>query len=158
MNLRERIAAARARLPAVYWTVWLGTLINRLGQFVGPLLTFYLTQDRGYELTEAGGIIALLGLGQVAAALVGGVLADRLGRRATMALSLFGAAATMLVLAQARSYDAIAVTVLVLGFTGELYRPAVAALVADVVPAKDRVYAYGLLYWCINIGFAIAPV
>jgi MFS family permease len=142
----------------VYWTLWVGTLVNRLGQFVAPLLTFYLTQDRGYSLGEAGFVIACFGAGQVAAALAGGVLADRLGRRVTMAASMFGTAATMLVLASVRSYEGIAVTVAVLGFTGDLYRPAVAATIADVVPARDRVYAYGLLYWCINIGFAIAPV
>src|SRR5205085_7226025 len=45
VTLLGRITAARARLPPVYWTVWLGTLINRLGGFVGPLLTFYLTRD-----------------------------------------------------------------------------------------------------------------
>lgn len=158
MKLFARIAAARARLPAVYWTVWFGTLVNRLGGFVGPLLTFYLTGTRGYSLTRAGAIVACFGAGQIVAALVGGVLADRLGRKATMVISMFGGAGTMLVLAAVRSDHAIAAAVLVLGFAGELYRPAVAALVADVVPRQDRVYAYGLLYWCVNIGFAIAPV
>lgn len=158
MKLLDRMAAARARLPAVYWTVWLGTLINRLGGFVGPLLTFYLTRDRGYPLTRAGAIVACFGAGQIVAALAGGVLADRLGRKVTMVISMFGGGGTMLVLAAVRSDQAIAAAVLVLGFAGELYRPAVAALVADVVPRQDRVYAYGLLYWCVNIGFAVAPV
>jgi predicted MFS family arabinose efflux permease len=34
----------------------------------------------------------------------------------------------------------------------------VLAFVADVVPAGERVRAFGLLYWAINLGFAIAPV
>jgi MFS family permease len=158
MGLRDRITAARTRLPSVYWTLWVGTLVNRLGQFVAPLLTFYLTGDRGYTLGEAGFVIACFGAGGIGAALAGGVLADRLGRRVTMAASMFGASAALLVLSIVRSYEGIAVTVAVLGFVGDVYRPAVAATVADVVPARDRVYAYGLLYWCINIGFAIAPV
>ncbi|WP_233583494.1 MFS transporter [Corallococcus sp. CA053C] len=37
-----------------------------------------------------------------------------------------------------------------------MYRPAVSAAVADVVPPRDRARAYGLLYWVINLGFAIA--
>jgi MFS family permease len=32
------------------------------------------------------------------------------------------------------------------------------AAVADVVPSEDRSRAYGLLYWAINLGFAVAAV
>src|SRR5262249_50743116 len=41
---------------------------------------------------------------------------------------------------------------------GDLYRPAVWAAVADSVPAADRLRAFGLLYWAINLGFSIASV
>jgi MFS family permease len=40
---------------------------------------------------------------------------------------------------------------------GEMYRPAVSAAVADLVPPADRPRAYGYLYWVINLGFAVAP-
>jgi hypothetical protein len=36
-DIRQRFITARRRLPAIYWTVWVGTLVNRLGGFVGPL-------------------------------------------------------------------------------------------------------------------------
>jgi MFS family permease len=154
-----RLRDARARLPRVYWLLWWGTLINRLGGFVIPLLTFYLTSPRGpgLSLGDAGAIVALYGVGQVVASLVGGVLADHLGRRATLLMSLFGGAAAMLGLGLVRAPATIAAMVLVTGFAGELYRPAVAATIADVVPPADRVDAYGLLYWAVNVGFSIAP-
>jgi MFS family permease len=154
-----RLRDARARLPPVYWLLFWGTLVNRLGGFVVPLLTFYLTSARGpaLSLRDAGAIVALYGVGQVVASLVGGVLADRLGRRATLLLSLFGGAAAMLGLGLVRAPSTIAAMVLVTGFAGELYRPAVAATIADVVPPADRVHAYGLLYWAVNVGFSIAP-
>jgi MFS family permease len=37
-------------------------------------------------------------------------------------------------------------------------RPAVQAIVADLVPADDRPRAFGLLIWAINIGFSVAMV
>ncbi len=37
-----------------------------------------------------------------------------------------------------------------------MYRPAVSAAVADLIKSEDRVRAYGMLYWAINLGFAIA--
>ena len=33
-------------LPPTYWLIWTGTLINRLGGFVIPFLTLYLTTQR----------------------------------------------------------------------------------------------------------------
>jgi MFS family permease len=142
----------------VYRFLWWGTLVNRLGGFVVPLLTFYLTRERHVDVEEAGAIVALYGVGQVGSSLIGGVLADRLGRRATILISLFTGSAAMVGLGLVRDPAAIAAMVLVTGFAGELYRPAVAAMIADVVPPEDRVHAYGLLYWAVNLGFSIAPV
>ena len=45
-----------------------------------------------------------------------------------------------------------------LGLTSNAARPAFAAMVADVVPPADRVRAFGLNYWAINLGFATAAV
>lgn len=52
MSGPSRLAELRASLPPAYWTVWVGTLINRTGGFVVPLLAFYLTQGR-IEVEEA---------------------------------------------------------------------------------------------------------
>jgi MFS family permease len=41
------------------------------------------------------------------------------------------------------------------GFGGEIYRPASHAVIGDVVPPEDRVRAFGLLYWAVNLGVAI---
>ncbi len=39
---------------------------------------------------------------------------------------------------------------------GETYRPAANAVVADVVPLADRARAYGLIYWAVNLGWAVS--
>ena len=155
-QLRTRFAAVTAAAPRAYWYVWWGTLINRLGGFVVPLLTIYLTKDRGLTVSDAGGIVALFGAGQILASQVGGQMSDRLGRRITMISSLLGGAACMIALGLARDITTMAVLVGVNGFVGELYRPAVLAFVADVTPPEHRVDAYSLLYWAINLGFAFA--
>ena len=145
-------------LPRVYWFLWVGTLINRLGNFVVPFLALYLTQERGMTLEQAGLVAALFGAGSLAAGAVGGVLADRLGRRASMMIGLAGGGAAMLHLGFARSPFHVLIAALVLGFVGDLYRPAVWAAVADLVPREDRLRAYNLLYWAINLGFAVAAI
>lgn len=157
-GVRALIGELRRTLPPVYWTVWIGTLVNRAGAFVGPILTFYLTQQRHLTLAEAGVIVAAFGAGSVIASLTGGVLADRVGRRATMITSLLGGAIAMLAVSAAERPVAIGAAAFMLGFVGDLYRPAVAAFIADVVPSEHRPRAYGFLYWAINLGFSIAPV
>ena len=65
----------------MYWTIWLGTLVNKLGSVVVPFLALYLTQERGLPNAEAGALLSLYGAGSILAGLTGGVLADRHGRR-----------------------------------------------------------------------------
>jgi len=156
--VRRRFADVAAVAPRVYWYVWWGTLINKLGGFVVPLLTIYLITVRHISVSDAGGVVAVYGAGAIAASLTGGHLSDRLGRKITLVMSLFGGAIALSVLAVARSLPAITAMVGVVGLVTELYRPAVSAIVADVVPPAQRVQAYGLLHWVINIGFAFAAM
>jgi MFS family permease len=121
---RRHLASVRATTPAVYWYVWWGTLINRLGGFVVPLLTLYLTGERHLPVATAGAVVSMFGAGQVFASLVGGFLADRVGRRPTMLIGLFGGAAMMACLAFASTLAQMMVLVGLLGGIGEIYVPA----------------------------------
>jgi MFS family permease len=145
-------------LPRAFWFLWVGTIVNRLGGLVIPFLALYLTGPLGLPVGQAALIVSLFGGGSFIASLVGGDLADRWGRRPVMLLSFLAAPPAMLVVGLARSVPVIAGATLVLGFFTDLYRPAVNAAIADIVPSPDRPRAYGYLYWAINLGAAIAPV
>ncbi|MFF3565172.1 MDR family MFS transporter [Streptomyces sp. NPDC002574] len=143
-------------LPRTFWWLWTSTLINRLGAFVVTFLALYLTLDRGYSATYAGLVASLYGLGGAVGAVVGGVLTDRVGRRSTMLLAQLGAAAGTAALAYVNGQTAIAAVATALGVASSASRPAVQAMMADMVPAKDRVRAFSLNYWAINIGFGVS--
>ena len=143
-------------LPQAFWWLWLSTLVNRIGGFVVPFLALYLTLDRHFSPAFAGLVASLYGLGGSVASVVGGVLADRIGRRPTLLASQSGTALATLALGLVHPAWAIAVAAAVVGFTGNAGRPAVSAIMADLVPAKDRIRAYSLNYWAINIGFAFS--
>lgn len=162
LNVSSRVLQAFfgsvSGLSRTFWFIWAGALINRVGSFVMPMLAIYLTQERHLTLVEAGSVVSLFGLGGLASVQLGGVLADRLGRRATMLLSLGSSAASMLGLGFAVTAPQLMVAAFGLGFTSSIYSPASQAMLADVVPPADRQRAFGLLYWAINLGFAIAAV
>ena len=141
-------------LARAYWVLWGGMLLNRLGGTVFFMLGIYLTRERGLRPELAGLVISAYAAGGLLAGPVGGALADRLGRRATLLIGTAISGTLMLALGFARSTMGIVVIAPVLGFFTDLCRPPLQAAVADVVPPADRRRAYGLLHWAINLGFA----
>ena len=145
-------------LPRAFWALWAGSFVNRLGTMVEPFLAFYLTGVRGLSLAATGAVLALFGLGSVVSQMLGGVLADRVGRRATLTGGMVATAAAMLALGYVTATPVVIGVVFVLGVAIDMYRPAAQALVAALVGPADRARAYGLLFWAINLGFAVAMV
>jgi MFS family permease len=145
-------------LPAAYWFLWAGALVNRIGTFVIPFLALYLTRERHLSASQAGAIISMWGAGSLGAGPVGGFVADRWGRRRALVLSLAAGAAAMLVLGLVRATPHLFGAAFALGFFGEMYRPSVQAAIADLVPPGDRTRAFGFLYWAVNLGYSVAPV
>lgn len=145
-------------LPPAYWLIWTGTLINRLGGFVIPFLTLYLTTQRAIPVNQAALMVSLFGAGSFIAQLSGGELTDRLGRRPIMLMSFFITPIFMIILGLARGLTLISIATFMVGFCTDLYRPAVGAAIADLVPPEARTRAYGYNYWAINLGAAVAPV
>ncbi len=130
-------------------------MVNRVGGFIVAYLALYLTERRGLSPSRTGVVVALYGAGAALAGPVAGILADRLGRRPTMLLSLSLSGAGAIALGLAERPAAIAALVLATGFVGEMYRAPMQAAVADLVPQPDRPRAYGLLYWAVNLGFSL---
>jgi MFS family permease len=145
-----------AKLPRSLWILFAGLFINRFGSFVNVFLVLYMV-SRGYTLAQAGVAASAYGIGSIGASAVGGYCADRLGRRNTIVFSMFSSAATMLVLSQLSMLPLLILCVGLAGLTTELYRPAASALIADFVPSGQRVRAYALSRFCINLGFALGP-
>ncbi|MBU2663077.1 MFS transporter [Actinoplanes bogorensis] len=156
--MRGWFGQAVGGLPRQFWLLWTGTLINRLGSFVVIFLAIYLTADRHFSQSRAGLVIGLYGVGGAIGTTVGGVLADRWGRKPTMLTAQFGAAALMLALGFAHDYGQILAVTFLLGVFTEAVRPAFSAMMVDVVPDRDRVRAFSLNYWAINLGFALSAV
>jgi len=139
------------------WVLVIGTLVNWLGRFVVVYLTLYLT-TQGYSPAEAGLAVAGYGVGNIAAAAIGGFLADRIGRRRTIVLSMTTSAGAMLALSQARGLWSVVVWAGAAGLTSEMFRAPSGALIADVVPRDHLVTGFAVNRLAMNLGAAIGPV
>lgn len=152
MSLRTDISA----MPRPVWVLFAGTLVNRFGTFVLVFLALYLTR-KGFTAPQAGIALGAYGGGAIGASIVGGWLADHLGRRNTIVLSMVSSSAVMLSFPHAEGYHVLVALAGLAGFCAEFYRPAAAALIADVTTPAQRVTAYALYRFAINLGFAIGP-
>lgn len=155
-TLRRAVRESVSGLPREFWWLWTSTLVNRLGGFVATFLALYLTLDRGYSATYAGLVAALHGLGSVVSSLAGGVMADRVGRRPTLLISQTGTALAVALLGFVTDPLSIAGVAFLVGAASNASRPAVQAMMADIVRPEDRVRAFSLNYWAINLGFAVS--
>ncbi|WP_086810432.1 MDR family MFS transporter, partial [Streptomyces reticuliscabiei] len=159
MSLATLKRAAResvSGLPREFWWLWTSTLVNRLGAFVATFMAIYLTLDRGYSASYAGLVVSLHGLGGVVSSIGGGVMTDRLGRRPTLLIAQSSTALSVALLGFVHDPVTIAGVAFLVGMASNASRPAVQAMIADIVRPEDRVRAFSLNYWAINLGFAVS--
>jgi MFS family permease len=144
-------------LPRAVWIIFAGTVVNRLGYVVTPFLVFYLG-SRGVRTEQVPYVLGALGAGNLIGPMVGGLLADRTGRRPTMLIGLIGTAISQGLLFAAPNVVTLALAAVLLSVAGSMVSPAAGALLTDTVTADRRRTAFSLFHWAVNIGTAMAGI
>ncbi len=133
-------------------------VVDRLGGFTMGFLPVLLVTAYGASLRWAGLVAAAFGLATIPSRLLGGRLADTLGRRATIVLGLTGCAVAQLGLAVAPGLGTAACAAVLLGLCFEIYEPPSQALLADLTPPAAHVRAYSALGAAIAAAGVVAGV
>ncbi|MER7417949.1 MFS transporter [Micromonospora peucetia] len=157
-TLRRWLDDTAGGLPATFWYLWAGLLINRAGAFAMLFLSLYLTDARGASEALTGTVVGAYGLGGAAGVLLGGVLADRWGRRSTLIAAHLATAGLMVGLAFSRHLVMIAALAALVGVAHSMPSPAFVAAIVDVVPEQRRSRAFNLQFWAFNLGMAMASL
>ncbi len=144
-------------LPKPVYILVIGQFVNRFGAFVFPFLTLFL-EDRDYSLGKIGGVLAAISLGNFFGPMAGGYLADAIGRRNTIIVSLVSSATSLLSLYYCENYILLIVMSTVYGFANFIFGPPTSALITDLVPVDKRITAFAMLRLAINAGFAAGPM
>ncbi|MFD0355673.1 MFS transporter [Streptomyces sp. NPDC127110] len=140
-----KAAQSRRHLPRTVRLLVVARAVNRLGAFSLAFLTVLITTSFGAAPTVAGYISAAFGLATIPSRLLGGRLADRIGRRRTIVAGLTACAAAQLGIASSSGLVPAACFAVLLGLAYEIYEPPSQAMIADVVAPAEQVRAYGLL-------------
>ena len=146
------------RFPRPYWILLTGEAIQSIGYgMIVPFISIYLTDTIGVSATGAGAILAALGVVGVVSQPLGGILADRIGRRPMIIAGLAAAAVSVIGFGLVSSAWAVLLLGMIWGAGYGVFEPAAGALVADVSTEELRTEAFGLWRVVNNAGFTLGP-
>ncbi|MDD9265830.1 MFS transporter [Paenibacillus sp. GCM10023248] len=130
-------------------------LFNMLFWMYFPFITVYFGTALGNHIAaimmSVPPIFSLLG------SLLGGTLADKIGRRPVMLLGAFVQAMMFILFAMSPSHWFDYIAFIGIGLGGALYSPASSAMVADLVPSGHLRQIYATFTTANNIGAVIGP-
>ncbi len=156
-SIARTYQAAFSGLPRDVWLLSAAVLVNRAGTMVLPFISLYLTQQRGFEITTAGRILSLYGIGSAIGSYLGGWVSDKIGTDRAMFASLVSSGFAFLWLGWQTDPWAITGGVFLLSVLSESFRPMCMAATAQRSPARLRVRAFALLRLAANLGVGIGP-
>ncbi|OIJ25570.1 MFS transporter [Nocardioides luteus] len=134
----------RARWPRSLVALVIARAVNRLGSFAMAFMAVALVEVHGASLATAGAVVTAFGAATIPSRLLGGWMADTVGRRPTIVAGLVACAAAQLVIAASPGIGGALVGATLLGLAYEIYEPASQALIAESVEVERRPQAYGL--------------
>jgi len=162
MNVRDRLFRTLSQYDRRFWTLFVVQLIVAVGFGAAmPFVSIFLHNVLGVSMTYVGTIMLVSALVAAGGRIIGGEVADRIGRRP---LLIGGMTARVLVFALMAYVIHIRAPALIVGsvfvavrLVGAAVRPGLSAMVADVVEPERRVEAYALFRIGGNAGWAIGP-
>lgn len=126
-----------------------------------PFLALYMSGTLGIDAVAVTSAYTLAALFGALTQIVAGELADRIGRRFTMLLSMAARVVVFVLMAIAVEYSWgflwLSLLMIASSITGNMFHPAANAMITDIVPFSKRVEGFSLSRVGINIGWAAGP-
>lgn len=154
----NQLRFARHAFPRQFWLLFWGMLISTIGaSMIWPFLMIYVSEKLSLPLTAVASLMTLNSVMGLLFSFMAGPVIDRAGRKWVMVGSLVASGLVYLFLSRANTLLEFAILQAVAGAVNPLYRVGADAMMADLVPADDRVEAYSLMRLSNNVGVAIGP-
>jgi MFS family permease len=157
-----KLSTVIRRYDRRFWTLLLVQLIVAVGFGAAmPFVSLYLHTKLGVPMTVVGLIMLVSALVSSGGRILGGEIADRIGRRPLLLVGMSARVVVFAVMTAAIYFRwpvwAVGIVFLLIRFVGDTVRPGLTAMVSDIVPSEHRVEAYALFRIGSNAGWAIGP-
>lgn len=121
-------------------------------------MALILTKKIGMSVAEAGMFVTMLSVFQAPCMILGGKLADSIGRRKVIIIFQLMGAITLISCGFMKPSVLMAKLMILSSCFYSISSPAFEALNADITNVDNRKASYSLLYMGTNIGFCIGPI
>lgn len=158
MNVVNQVIKIFSGIPKPVWWLSLVSFINRSGAMVISFLTLYLTDNLHFTLIEAGYLMSIFGLGDIAGAFLGGKWTDKYGYQRVQLWTLIGSGISFLVLMLLRSFWAIALALFISNLVLTAFRPANSVAIRLNSSDENRTRSFSLLRVAVNLAITFALV
>ena len=153
------LARIYREFPRHFWAVVGVSFIDRVGHtMLFPFFSLYITARFKVGMTEAGIVLGILSLFGMFGNVTGGALADRLGRRKPILFGLVASAVSTLSLGLAGDMRTLYVLAVFVGLLSRVAGPAHHAMIADMLPEKQRAEGFAILRVTTNLAWMVGPV
>lgn len=144
--------------PRKFWVVVGVSFIDRIGgTLLFPFFALYITQKFDVGMTEAGLILGLFSIFGLFGSMIGGALTDRFGRRTIIIIGLVFSAVSTLTLGMVNQFATLIPLAVLIGLLSHFAGPAHDAMIADLLPEKQRQEGFGILRVVGNMAWIIGP-
>lgn len=146
------------RYPGKFWTLMGASFIDHLGfALLFPFFSLYITAHFEASMTQVGILFLIFSAASQIGSMVGGALADRFGRKKVILIGLVFSASSSVIMAFVNELRWFYLIAAVVGFLGELGKPAQQAMVADLLAEEQRTEGYGIWRVVSNLAFVFGP-
>jgi MFS family permease len=153
-----RLTETYHEYPKPFWALVGVTFIDKLGGFLlFPFFSLYITRRFGVGMTEVGVLFALFSVSSFVGSMLGGALTDRLGRKGIIIFSLIASSLSSVLLGLVNSLEVFYLIAVLSGIVTDTGGPARQAMVADMLPERQRAQGYGILRVAFNLSATIGP-
>lgn len=108
-------------------------------------------------MTQAGFVLGLFSIFGLIGNTIGGALTDKYGRRNLILFGLVFSALSTLTLGLVNNFRVLIPAVVFIGLLSDIAGPAHGAMIADILPARQRQEGFGILRVVANMSWIIGP-
>ena len=154
----RNLRASMGEYPRQFWLMITGVVLSTAGaSMIWPFLLIYATNRLQLPLSVVAPLISINAGTGLLSSLIAGAMADRIGRKTVMNLSLTINGLGYFFLMSAATYQQFVVLMIVIGFAQPLYQVGADAMLADLIPPEKRTRAYAISRIAVNAAFAMGP-
>ncbi|MGE5462650.1 MAG: MFS transporter, partial [Syntrophothermus sp.] len=144
--------------PRLFWVVVGVSFIDGIGgTLLFPFFALYITQRFNVGMTQAGVLLGMSSLFGLIGSAIGGALTDKFGRKKLIVFGLVFSALSTLTFGLVSQLYMLYPLMIIVGLLASIAGPAHNAMIADILPEKQRQEGFGILRVVGNLAWIIGP-